>query len=320
MNSPLWLGLDIGGTKLAAGVVTADGAVSGTLVIATEKQRGVDDVLARLMQLGHDAVSAAGVTLDDLTGVGIGCGGPLDPRSGRIYSPPNLPGWDDVDIVGAVSQAFGLPAFLGNDADVAALAEFTFGGHVAASSLVYLTISTGCGGGTIIEGRPWLGATASASEFGHMVIDRAGRSCPCGSRGCLEAYVSGPSIAARAAEALARDSDSSLSSVSVLRAEHVVEAAAAGDRVATLVWAETTSALGTGLLTIANTIDPEVIVLGGGVTRAGSALLGPTLKAMQGGQLKRPGVAPTPVVLSALGDEVGIVGAATLARIMMEDA
>ncbi|MDQ3404902.1 MAG: ROK family protein, partial [Actinomycetota bacterium] len=196
------LGLDIGGTKLAAGVVDHDGTVRSFLVTPTRKEEGPGPVLSRLFALGAKALAESTVDSAALAGVGIGCGGPLDPGVGTVHEPPHLPGWRHVPVASKVRAAFGVPAVLDNDAAAAALAEHRFGAGRGLAHLVYLTISTGVGGGVIIDGTPYRGATGNAAELGHLTVRRGGRLCGCGRSGCLEAYVSGSAIAARAREAL----------------------------------------------------------------------------------------------------------------------
>jgi glucokinase len=307
-----WLGLDIGGTKLAAAVVDDSGIVLSEVRAATDTAQGADHVLESLIQLGRAALADAAV--DAVRGVGIGCGGPLDPIEGVIYGPPNLPGWVEVPVRRVVEEAFALPTVLANDGDVAALGEHRFGQHPSEHGLVYMTISTGCGGGAVLDDRLLQGATGSATEFGHIVVDPHGRPCLCGMTGCLEAYVSGTSIARAATEAIQSGAPTILSQLDKPTAEDVVRAASANDAVATRVWMEALEALAAGLATITNILDPDVIVLGGGVTRSGSALFDPLESLFRGRQFRRTGLPPTPIRPSSLGDHVGVIGAAALAQ------
>ena len=191
------LALDIGGTKLAAGVVTDDGAVHGMVVEPTRRDEGPDVIIPRLFALGRRAVADAG-DLGAMAAVGISCGGPLDAGAGVLVNPLHLPGWVDVPIVRMAEAEFALPAVLENDATLAALAEQRHGAARGAAAMIYLTISTGIGGGAVIDGRLYRGAAGNGGEFGHLTVVRGGRACLCGRNGCLEAYVSGTSIGARA--------------------------------------------------------------------------------------------------------------------------
>ncbi len=310
----LVLGLDIGGTKLAAGVVAADGRVLSFEVVPSRRDEGPDAMIARLLDLGRDAVEVAGVAWPEIRAVGIACGGPLDPYAGIIQSPPSLPGWDDVPLVAIVERALDRPAVVDNDATAGALAEWWYGAgrDRAVRNLVYLTISTGIGGGLVLDGRVYRGIAGNAGELGHLTVDYLGRPCGCGRRGCLEAYASGTNIAARASEALAAGEASSLAALPMVTARDVAEAAAAGDALATRIWDETTAILGSAVANILDIFNPELVVLGGGVTRAGDQLLVPVRDAGLG-QAMHPARRSADVVLAVLGDRLGVVSAASIA-------
>ncbi len=303
------LALDIGGTKLAAGLVDATGRVRSFLVAPTpDGPRAALDVL---FSLGRKAVADAGADWPEVAAVGIGCGGPLDADRGVLLSPPHLPGWVDVPVTRLAAAAFGRPAALDNDGTAAAEAEHRFGAGVGTSQMVYLTLATGVGGGAVLNGQVYRGATGNGAELGHVVVDWHGRACRgCGGRGCLEAYVSGTSIAERARESL--DDRSSLSAVDTVTAAEVAAHASAGDPLAARVWRETIDALGTGLTSIVNMLEPELVVLGGGVTRSGDALIVPAREAVRAAAMT-PGGRSVRVERAALGDRVGVVGAAAVA-------
>ncbi|SDU30768.1 ROK family protein [Jiangella alkaliphila] len=307
------LGLDIGGTKLAVGVVTPDGAVHGLIVEPTRRWEGPDAVLPRLFDLGHRAVAAAGLGRP-IDAVGISCGGPLDSAAGVLISPPHLPGWIDVPVGELTRQEFGVPTYLENDATAAALGEHRFGAARGVSTMIYLTISTGVGGGAVIGGRLHRGAAGNGGELGHVMVRPGGRLCTCGRRGCLEAYVSGTNIADRAAEGLRAGlgSGSSLRSADPLTAADVAAAARDGDALARQIWTETTDVLGQALTDLVNVFEPELVVLGGGVTRAGAMLLDP-VAATVAREAMPPAAKAVRVVLAGLGDVVGVVGAGVVA-------
>jgi glucokinase len=304
------LALDIGGTKLAAGVVDSTGRVHSFHAAPSEPERGPDDGLARLFELGRRAIADAGL---EVTAVGVGCGGPLDSERGVLLAPLHLPGWRDVPVVARARQAFGVSGALENDATAAAAGEHRFGAGAGARHMVYLTLSTGVGGGVIVDGRLYRGAMGNGGELGHVTVDWHGRPCRgCGRRGCLEAYASGTSIGERAAEALATgDHQSILAALERPTAADVAAAARDGDRLAVQLWDETVLALACGLTSIVNLFEPEVVVLGGGVTRAGEQLLGPVRREVEAHAV-RPAGSPLAIRQSALGDQVGIVGAATI--------
>jgi glucokinase len=309
------LALDVGGTKIAAGVVMGDGRVRSFLTAPARRDEGPLPMIDRLVALGREAVDASGVRWDEIPAIGIACGGPLDPASGMILSPPNLVGWDHVPLTQLVTEALDRPAVVDNDATAAAVAEWWYGAGRggAVRDLVYLTISTGIGGGLILDGRPYRGAAGNAGELGHVTVDWQGRQCGCGRRGCLEAYASGTNIAARATEALAAGPEAStLRDLPRVAAKDVAEAAAAGDAVAGRIWDETTAILASSVANFLDLFNPELIVLGGGVTRAGEQLLAPVRDGALA-QAMGPAAGSGQVVLAELGDSLAVLAAATVA-------
>ncbi|MFL6056240.1 MAG: ROK family protein [Actinoallomurus sp.] len=312
------LALDIGGTKLAAGVVARSGEAMSFVRTPTKVEEGPEAVVKRLLDLGHEALAVSGHAPATVAAVGIGCGGPLDPVAGRVQGPPGLPGWDDVPIVDVVRAAYGRPAFLENDATAAVLGEYRFGPWRDVRHMLYLTVSTGVGGGVILDGRLHRGAAGNGGEFGHVIVDWHGRVCGCGQRGCIEAYASGTSIARRAAEALGGGDASSMRGVERVTAETVSSHARQGDPLAVRIWEETTAALGRALAVMINVIEPQLVILGGGVTRAGDALLLPVRRTALA-QAMRPAAGAARIELSAHGDAVGVVGAAASAFLHLDD-
>jgi glucokinase len=269
--------------------------------VPSRADEGAEPTLERLFELGRTVVEESGIDVSELSAVGIGCGGPLDPVRGILLAPPHLPGWRDVPVVALAARAFELPVTLENDGTAAAAGEHRWGAGAGAANMVYLTVSTGVGGGAVIDGRLYRGSTGNGGEFGHVTVDRHGRPCHgCGRAGCLEAYVSGTSIAQRARER----------GLDVVGAEDVAAAARSGDPVAQAVWDETLEALACGIISIVNLFEPELVVIGGGVSRSGEQLLGPVRELVQAGAMKPAGSAQ--VVVSALGDHVGVVGAAAI--------
>lgn len=299
---PLVLALDIGGTKLAAGVVDTSGRTHSFLVEQSRAERGPGVVLDDLFALGRQAVEESGIGWEAIEAVGIGCGGPLNPSRGVLIAPPHLPGWRDVPVTDLAEQEFDRPATLENDATAAAAAEHRYGAGAGVRHMVYLTISTGVGGGVVVDGRLYRGAMENGGELGHVTVDWRGRSCRgCGRRGCLEAYVSGTSIAERAREA----------GLELATAADVAAAARAGDPGAAAVWDETVEALACGLTSIVNLFEPELVVIGGGVSRAGEQLLAPVRERVRASAMVPAGRAAE-IVPAALGDRVGVVGAAAI--------
>lgn len=315
------LALDIGGTKLAAGVVTPDGALLASVREPTALGDGPRRIVDRLVELGAKVTSEAGLTTGDLAAVGVGCGGPLDVERGIVQDPPNLPGWTDVPLVAWLRGAFGRPVYLDNDANAAALAEHRWGAGRGCGSIVYLTISTGIGGGVVIGDELLRGANGNAAEIGHMSVAIDGWPCVCGRRGCLEAFASGTNIARRAREAVEAGEASGMTelagSTGSITAQTVAEAARRGDPLARRIWDETTMVLGAGLANVLNVFNPSRIILGGGVTHAGELLFEPVRRAALS-QTLGPQAEVADIVPAELGETIGIHGAAAVALARLE--
>ena len=303
MTDATILGLDVGGTKLASGVFRDD-ALEAFRVTPAEAHEGPDAMIARLIALGTESLAEAGLRPADVSAIGVACGGPLDPERGIVFSPPNLPGWDGVPLAARLSAAFNVPVVIENDANAAALGEWRFGAGRGVDDLVYLTVSTGIGGGVVSGGRLVRGATGNAAELGHITAVPGGRPCGCLRRlGCVEAYASGTSIAARAIDA---------GMPPTTTAKEVVAAVHAGDATAAQVWSETTAILGGAIASLVNAFDPALVVLGGGVTQAGDILFEPVREIVRR-EAFEPMASSVAVAPAALGREVGVWGAVAVA-------
>lgn len=315
---PYVIGVDLGGTKFAVGAVAVDGSRTvGFDSAPTHADREADDVVARIAGLVRAVIdrtiAETGAAPSDFLGVGIGAPGPLRRADGVVVVAPNL-GWRDYPLRDRLQAATGLPTVLDNDANCATLAEWWVGAAKGASTVVGMTIGTGIGGGIIVDGRLLHGASDVAGEIGHTTIETSGRRCKCGNYGCLEAYASGPAIADRAREALDGNGASTLRTMnggdlSALTAEHVYNAARDGDEVAKEVVRDTARYLGTGVANLLNIVNPEVVVLAGGVTEAGELILAP-LRAEVRKRAFRPAVDAVRIVPGMLGNRAGAVGAA----------
>lgn len=306
------LGIDIGGTKLAAGIVDTDGKMLMRREVPTVAREGLEPVLGRIVALGQDLLAHAAAKKESVQRIGIGCAGPVDIRAGKVFNPPNLPGWTEVPLVHHIETALVLPAVLENDANAAALAEFRYGAGKGARSLVYLTVSTGIGGGIVLDGKVWHGLKDAAGEIGHMTVCPDGPVCGCGNRGCLEAMASGPSIARRARQAASSERPTRLREIPQPTSADVVALAREGDAIAREVWDETVQYLAIGVAAVITILAPERVVLGGGVTKAGHILFEP-LRAEVRRRVKLVPVASVPILPAALGSDVGILGAAAVA-------
>ncbi len=312
----LVLGLDIGGTKLAAGVLEEAGSLHSWVRTPTHAHEGPDPVIGRLLLLARQAMESARVDPASIDAIGVGCGGPLDPETGVIHDPPNLPGWHEVPLAAMLRRALGRPVYVENDANAGALGEYHRGAGRGVENMIYLTISTGIGGGIVIGGRLYRGETGNAGEIGHMTMVWNGRPCTCGSRGCLEAYASGTSIARRAREAIESGEASVLTEIAgstlAVTAATVIMALRSRDPLAVRIWDESMEILGAGIASVANIFDPARVVLGGGVTQAGAALFDPVRRVALSRVLP-PRDSSVAIVPSQLGVQLGVVGAAVAA-------
>ncbi|MDR7486568.1 MAG: ROK family protein [Armatimonadota bacterium] len=313
MAGPI-IGVDLGGTKILTALVDEGGRVLGRARIPTPAS-GPDTDIEAIVQSVRTVVARSGVDLRAVAGMGVGAPGPLDPATGVVFEPPNLPGWKDVPLAERLADRLGLRIYVENDANAAALGERWVGAGAGVDDLVYITVSTGVGGGLIVRGQLYHGVSGTAGEVGHMVIDPRGPRCHCGRTGCLEQLASGTAIAREARAALAAGRPSVLAHLPAgeLSAEDVARAARDGDPLAREVFAHAAAALGTGVANLVNLLNPAMVVIGGGVARAGDLLLAPVRRIVQEEAFDRPAAAVR-IVPAALGDDVGAVGAAAVVR------
>ncbi|MGQ9454780.1 MAG: ROK family protein [Armatimonadota bacterium] len=307
------LGFDIGGTKTMVGVADEFGTLLAMRRFETRGELGPEQALARMKDAAHEVLEEAGVAADV---IGIGCGGPLNRRSGMLYTVPNLPGWEGICLTREFGDHFHVPAYLENDANAAAMGEHLFGAGRGVDDFVFLIVGTGIGGGIIANGRIYRGFGENAGEIGHHKIKPDGPPCPCGDRGCLEALASGTSIARIAREGLAQHPDTVLwqwvASPEEVTAELVARGARAGDEYASRVWQECMYSLGLGVANVVNILNPRLVVLGGGVTKAAELLFEPVRRVVK--ERAMPALAEDVEVVPAKnGDLVGLMGAFAVA-------
>jgi glucokinase len=307
------LGIDIGGTKSMVGVAEPSGELLAWKRIETPNSLGPDTNLAAIIAATREVI---GESCASISVVGIGCGGPLDRKSGTLHRISNLPGWEGLCLTRIFSEEFGAPAYLDNDATAAAMGEAMFGAGRGVDCFAYFTISTGIGGGIIIDGKPYRGCGENAGEFGHAKILPDGPRCNCGDRGCLEALASGTAIARIARDGIERGAISILSgwvsSPEQVTAELVGRAASVGDSFAGEVWSRAMYHLGIGIANAVNVLNPRLVILGGGVTRAGDLLFRPVREVVNERAMKAL-AADVRIVPAANGDLVGLMGAFAVA-------
>jgi glucokinase len=312
------LGIDIGGTNLVVGSVAEDGsAMVASASEPTHSEAGATDVVDRLVGLAERAIAttrreAPGA---EILGVGVGAPGPLDTKRGIVLLTPNL-GWVNMPLRQLIHDRLGLPAALDNDANCAVLGEWWVGAARGARHAIGITIGTGIGGGLIVDGRLYHGASDVAGEIGHTTIDTEGRRCKCGNYGCLEAYASGPNIALRAVEEMEAGAESRLRALvggdlRKITAQTVYQAAADGDELALEVVNDTAKFLGVGIGNLLNVFNPEVVVVCGGVTLAGDHLFEPLRREVARRAFK-PAVNACRIVPGELAGTAGVYGAAKI--------
>ncbi len=304
--SGLALGIDLGGTELRAGLVTPQGEVIARRQTATDAQGGPQAVVAQMLRLIEELGGAP-------SGIGVAAPGPLDPIAGICIAPPTLYRWHNVPLAAMLAERTGLPTRLENDAIAAALGEFRAGAGAGLRHLVYVTVSTGIGGGVIENGRLLHGRRGMAAEIGHMTLVPGGPLCSCGGRGCWEALACGSALAQAAQAAIASGAATLLRELAdgqPVSGRHVTEAARAGDLVALSVLRDEAHWLGRGFANLLHLYSPDAIIVGGGVSAALDLMLPDLLAAMHDNAM--PAYRDTPVLPAALGGDAGLVGAASL--------
>jgi glucokinase len=310
------VGLDLGGTKLASGVVDPEGSVIWSDQVSSKgySQEAVIDLLA-------DGIERARSEAPDADHIGVGIPATIDFARGRAISTVNL-GLEDLPVRDLLEERTGATVWLDNDGNLAMLAEAVHGAAKGARDAITLTIGTGIGGGIWLDGKIYRGSTGAGAELGHMVVDFDGPPCQgnCPGRGCVETLASGTAIAREGSEAALANPDSVLGEMigksGELTAEQVHRAAVEGDEVAIGVIETAGRYLGAALVSLVNLFEPEVVVVGGGAMAMGELLLGPARQEVRDRAL-RP-MRETPVVPAVLGPDAGMIGAATLARIEAE--
>jgi glucokinase len=303
------IGVDIGGTNVVVAAVSPQGDVLASASGPTLPRRGPEDGVRRTVGMVEDVQRATGGR--ELAGIGIGCTGPVDRIAGTVHNPYTLPTWDDFPLTDCLTETLDVPAVMENDAHVGALGEHWRGAGRGTRHMIYVTVGTGVGGGLILDGALYTGATGTAGEIGHHSVDLNGPVCYCGSRGCVELYTAAPALVRRARERA--EAEPSLiprlvgGDLGALDPELIARAAREGDGLANDIIHEAARALGAGLANLAVVLVPEVIVLGGGVMRSFD-LFRPTIQEIIEGLLFPLG--DLRIVPAQLGMNAGVIGAA----------
>lgn len=312
------VGVDLGGTNVTVLLLGDRGQICSIIKDQTNSQAGPTGVIRQITCLVHNLVEQAGLDLSQISGLGIGLPGVMDSDTGRALFLPNLPGWQDIPVGKLLQESLGWEIYCENDARMAAWGEKLLGAGEGFNDLVCLTLGTGIGSGIFLQGKLWRGHLSSAGEVGHLTLEKDGPVCTCGNRGCLEMYASGRGIARRARAALTGKAGSLIYQLVAGQAEKVTaatvhEAALAGDRLAQDLIQETAEYLGIGLANLANILNPQLFVLGGGVTSGwGEMLLGPLREIVGRRAMSLNG--QVMIKQAVLGERAGAVGAAQLAK------
>jgi len=315
MPEAMTIGVDIGGTKVAAGLVDSSGEIShktrAPMVATGDAATGFAAVKAAVDAVFSQFPAARAA----VTGIGICSPGPLDPQTGVVLNPPNVPCWRNYPLAAEVERVFGVPARVDNDANAAGLAEALWGAAIGYTNVFYATLGTGIGTGIVFDKKIYHGRTGSAAEGGHMTIDFHGPECPCGKRGCIETLASGPNIARRARARLRGAGASRIvqlaGSLDQVRAEHVGQAFREGDAVATEVLTKTAHLLTVWLGNIVDLLEPDVMVVGGGVAELMSSFFETISKNLPHWAINKR-ASEIPLVMARYGADAGIAGAGAL--------
>ena len=303
------VGIDIGGTFIKAAIVQSNGTIVIKRSIPTQSGDPVDIVFSRIYELILQLLDQTKIDMGRVVGVGIGIPGIVDFATGIAYDVPNL-GWKNISVIAPLQERLPVPIYLDNDANVASLGEMWVGAAKGSRDVFCVTLGTGVGGGVIVDGRPLRGSHLLSGEIGHIVVMEDGFDCRCGNKGCLETVASATGVRRLALHAIERHEETILD-LDHLDAEAIFTAASQGDAVASNVIDQAVDVLGRGLGIMANLIDPEMIIVGGGMAAAGDALLEPLRTSFKKYTLRSLGERIR-IVPAVLGNDAGVVGAAKL--------
>ncbi len=308
------LTIDVGGTRLrVASFRQGSNQPEQVKRISTQSSQG--DVFSRLIRLIDSTLQA-----EPVKAIAVACPGPVNPELGIVYSMPNIPGWINFPIVEYLHEEYKVPVFVENDANLAALGEWTYGAGQGYDDLIYVTISTGVGGGVISGGRLLSGSRGLAAELGHVIVDPRGPICSCGQRGHLEAVASGPAIVRSVKESLSAGRKSLLSRETEITARDVATAARVGDELAREVLTNAAVHLGQAMAGFLHVFNPSILIFGGGVSRCGPLLFDPMKAALRKLVMNEAYLMDLKITTARLGDKAGLLGALALANMKLQQS
>lgn len=305
------IGIDLGGTNIAIGIVDQAGKLLAKKSVKTLSEQGFETMVRRMAETVRSLLNENGMSEKDIAGVGIGSPGTINSAAGTVICSFNLSLYN-VPLVAELKKYFSVPVYISNDANCAALGESVSGGAKGLSDVVMITLGTGVGGGVIIGGKIFEGYQGLGTELGHMIIKMGGRECPCGMRGCWEAYASATALAVQTKEAIARHPDSIMAKVTEINGRTAFEAAKKGDRAGKLVVKHYLEYIAFGIVDIVNIFRPQVVLIGGGISHEGAYILKPIQRCVDKYSFGAALTPPPPVRLATLGNDAGIIGAAMI--------
>ena len=311
------IGVDLGGTNIVSLFINEKGKVIVRDKRETLTEKGKETTINQIVESVKAVIEKGkkkGISFKSILGIGIGSPGPLNTKEGLIYFAPNLPGWENVPLKNILEKTLKMPVFLENDANAAALGEWWIGAGKDVNNLVLFTLGTGIGGGIIINGEVVHGFRDTAAEIGHMIIHEEGLLCNCGTKGCLEAYASATGVVKRTISAIENGKKSILTEITnnhlkEITCKMVYESAKKGDELCKWIVEETGRYLGIGIANMVNILNPEMIILAGGMIKAKALLFDPTIKYAQKYALKAA-IKKVKILPASLGDDSGATGAA----------
>ncbi|MCI5727359.1 MAG: ROK family protein [Clostridium sp.] len=312
------IGVDLGGTKISTALSTFEGNIISQTVVPTNASEGELPVLNRIISSINEVINGANITINEVEAIGIGSPGPLDAKKGLIITTPNLP-FKNYNLVQPIKERFNVPVYLDNDANVAAIGEFMFGAGKGKENIVFFTVSTGVGGGAVLNGQAYRGNTSNALEIGHMTVAPDGPRCGCGNVGCLEAVASGTAIGKRGQEAVQTNVETSLKKYDKITSYEVFVEAKNGDAVAKEIVDKAMNYLGIGVANAISIFDPEMVIIGGGVSKVGDILFD-TVKSVVKTRCFKAMSESCEIVPAGLGTDAGVMGAVALAILETKNA
>ena len=318
-NDDYVVGVDMGGTKILAAVISAEGEIVQQAKRATKPKKGPEEVIERITRCIREAIDSAELNPSQIRAIGIGSPGPLDPETGVIIFAPNL-GWSNVPLKAKLEANLSIPTFVDNDVNVGTLGEYAFGAGQGVKNLVGIFVGTGIGGGIILDGKLFHGVNKTAGEVGHMIVEAKGPRCGCGNFGCLEAVASRTAITRDLQKAILKKGKKSKltelngGNLDLIRSKAIARAVKQGDKPTIKVVQRAAKYLGISVASIVHFLNPEMVVLGGGVVEAmGDSLLDPIRHAAAEYALPTT-MDGVQIVAATLGDNAGVIGASVLAR------